>query len=109
LTAARLGYGSPAEYMAVIMRPFAWSWFTLYELDMLLAAAPILVDGTAATDPGVTADCTSPSIHHTSGGGSGNSSSGGGSASSRDPRVVFLRRNQGSVLLPLVIGGLQEP
>ncbi|GIL62724.1 hypothetical protein Vafri_16893, partial [Volvox africanus] len=85
LGAARLGYGTTADYLAAIMRPLAWSWFTVYDISTLMAVAPILTDGTAALDPWV----------------------GGGSAT--DPRVVFLRRNQGSVLLPLVIGDLQPP
>ncbi|GIL84249.1 hypothetical protein Vretifemale_12935, partial [Volvox reticuliferus] len=87
LAAARLGYGTTADYLAAIMRPLAWSWFTVYDITTLLLVAPILSDGTAAADPWV----------------------GGGSAAVADPRVVFLRRNQGSVLLPLVIGDLQAP
>ncbi|GLI66205.1 hypothetical protein VaNZ11_009905, partial [Volvox africanus] len=85
LGAARLGYGTTADYLAAIMRPLAWSWFTVYDITTLMAVAPILTDGTAALDSWV----------------------GGGSAA--DPRVIFLRRHQGSVLLPLVIGDLQPP
>ncbi|KXZ41406.1 hypothetical protein GPECTOR_487g433 [Gonium pectorale] len=101
LVAVRLGYAGPADYTSAFMRSLMWCWFTRFDLRALLAVAPVLVDGSAEADPdpdpGAIPDATA------SGEGAG---AGGGAA---DPRVVFLRHHTGSVLLPLVLGGLSGP
>lgn len=87
---------------------------------MMLSVAPILADGTAAADPWATGGIddadhltlptrsrdASPNVN---GAASGHGDGGHGPThGSRDPRVIFLRRNQGSVLLPLVMGGQEQ-